>query len=164
MKFSASVDGQFIESLTRPYKDGKNDEKKKSDEFYNNLFHFCKRNGFGFHPMVSASGIEYWKDNYKWWCQKLSENNFDVKKSIMFLEVRNGGEWTSKKVSSFIDFLNFVVDYDLKYRYNNNIDKMTKNLFNIIEEGEEEPFPGPKNYEITFLSLASAAPGCTISR
>ena len=61
--FSISVDGKPIEEQARPLNSG----KVKDDDFYERLFTFAKHNNFLFHPMVAASDVNKWIENYQWW-------------------------------------------------------------------------------------------------
>lgn len=156
LKFSASVDGKILENQTRSYYDESANPKKSSDEFYKNLFNFCAKNGYGFHPMVSASGIEKWSENFDWWISNLRKYNMPINNFIMFLEVRND-DWTDEKIWHYLKFLNHVVDWFYLENYHKNIDKMIKDMFLRIGVG-------PQNYNIAELSTASKNPGCAIYR
>lgn len=107
MYFSASIDGKIIEDKTRPQKAN---VINKDDEFYDKVFSFCAKNHFGFHPMIAANGIEYWKENFIWYQEMLKKYNIDPKTSIMTLEVRNN-DWTDEKIESYIDYLEFLWNY-----------------------------------------------------
>lgn len=105
---SCSVDGLILEQDTREFKDSSKNNLRTLD-FYNNLFDFALKNNFGFHPMVSAYGIEKWIDNLNWWIEISKNHNKTWHSNIMFLEVRNN-EWTKEKIISYLKFLNYFTD------------------------------------------------------
>lgn len=156
LKFSASVDGKYLEDKTRSYNDTKINEKKNTDEFYEKLFSFCIRNGFGFHPMVSAYGIEHWIKNFDWWNENLKKHSLDVFNFTMFLEVRND-EWTKEKIEEYLKFLNHVFECFYKDYYKNSLENFVKN--GVLYIGNS-----PRNYDVTSLSLSPKTPSCTIGR
>ena len=82
--FSASIDGKYCDD-GRPQKDG----KIKDDAFYERLFLFCQYNQFYFHPMISATNVFSWKENYDWWKEMCHEYNFIFRKAVMPIDVRN---------------------------------------------------------------------------
>lgn len=108
--FSASVDGPLLDNSQRSFVN----EQKNTDRdqlFYEKLFDWCKEMKFAFHPMVAAHGIEKWVENYKWWQHMFSKYHLDPFEYGMYLEVRND-EWTLEKIDSYLDYLNFMVDFD----------------------------------------------------
>ncbi|MFW5794817.1 MAG: hypothetical protein ACOCV1_04970 [Bacillota bacterium] len=52
---SLSIDGKYSDPVTRPHIGNKN---FYSDEYYEKVFSFAKRNGYGFHPMIYFDAIE----------------------------------------------------------------------------------------------------------
>lgn len=108
--FSCSNDGYYIDKETRPFNNKNLQQIKGTEEYYNKLFEFCKKWNFAFHPMVSAHGIEYWQENFKWWMESLEKYGFDPLKSIMFLETRND-DWTEDKIINYMRYLNSSIDY-----------------------------------------------------
>ena len=158
-RFSFSVDGKVIEDKTRPYKiNTQASEQKNTDLFYQRLFQIGKKYGFGYHPMVSASAIEYWKENFDWWVNALEKNKIgDIYRFTMFLEVRND-EWTKEKIKSYLDFLDYVFDYFYKVNYYSNIYSMTKDLIFPFSRG------GTKNYNIISLHPNGILNGCSVTR
>ena len=165
--FSASIDGKFSENLTRPF----NNKTTLTDEFYDNLFKFCKKHNYGFHPMLSAYSIDYFKQNYTWFKDKLIEYNFydpekspiDVYNYVMFLEVRNN-DWTEEKLYKYIDCLNYMLDYDIDTVWTKEQDGLeylasclSKTYYSNIRQFKR------LNY-INYLSDDTGGlPGCTIS-
>ena len=165
--FSASIDGKFGENLTRPF----NDKSILTDEFYDNLFKFCKKHSYGFHPMLSAYGIDYFKQNYTWFKDKIKEYEFydsekhptDIYNFIMFLEVRNN-DWTEEKLYKYIDCLNYMIDYDIDTVWTKELDglnylvsQLAKTFYSDIEKFNCQ------NY-INYLSDdEDGVPGCTVS-
>ena len=109
--FSCSNDGYHIDNETRPLNDPNAYAVKKGTKgFYDRLLGFCKKWGFGFHPMVSAHGIEKWPENFKWWCDELEALQLDPIRMVMMLETRNDN-WTEDKLISYMKFLNYQIDY-----------------------------------------------------
>lgn len=107
--FSISVDGQIIESDTRPLNSG----EVKTDAYYERLFLFAAHNKFFFHPMVAAYAIERWIENYDWWDKMCKEYGYNVDEHVMMLEVRNN-DWTEEKIQHYLNFL----DYMMEKRFN----------------------------------------------
>ena len=61
--------------------------------------------------MLSAYGIDYFKQNFTWFKDKINEYNLydkdkpiSIYNAIMFLEVRND-DWTEEKLYKYIDCL-----------------------------------------------------------
>ncbi|MDD7592117.1 MAG: hypothetical protein PUJ92_03895 [Bacilli bacterium] len=153
--------------MTRPF----NDKSILTDEFYDNLFKFCKKHSYGFHPMLSAYGIDYFKQNYTWFKDKIKEYEFydsekhptDIYNFIMFLEVRNN-DWTEEKLYKYIDCLNYMIDYDIDTVWTKELDglnylasQLAKTFYSDIEKFNCQ------NY-INYLSDdEDGVPGCTVS-
>lgn len=122
--FSCSMDGLFVDPLNRPFL---NDDKTAMKTYYQDMFSFIKQHEFGFHPMIAADNIELQKENYKAWIKIVDkvypyypqEDKFGA---VMQLEVRNDN-WTEEKILSYLDWLNFVIDTDLKEYFNNDKEK-----------------------------------------
>lgn len=154
LAFSASVDGPLLDKDVRPLNDPQKNKDRQSN-FYDKLAHFCRYNTFGFHPMISAEAIEKWQDNFDWWMDYLKENKFNLRNSIMFLEVRND-YWTKEKIREYLKVLNHIFDYEFNEIYNRDIGKMTKHYMTLQAH--------LKNYEILSISPISKTFGCAISR
>lgn len=95
LTFSLSIDGAIIDNINRPH----NDDTTISEEQYDKIFSFSKETGCGFHPMVAACSIEYWKENFIWWKEQIKKYDFstNVHSRVMMLEVRNN-DWTKPKI------------------------------------------------------------------
>lgn len=109
LAFSISVDGQPIEDMNRPLRDG----SSKQDDFYERMFLFAYQYNFYFHPMVSAHSVHKWIENHKWWVENCKKYDIDPDKCIMMLEVRND-EWTDETIKYYNDFMNYLIDRFLK--------------------------------------------------
>lgn len=113
---SASVDGKYEES-NRPECDGawlvNVTRLPRDDNYYERLFEFNARHGFGFHPMIYSRGIERWKDNFLWFQDGFKRYGIPPE-SLYLLEVRNE-EWSAKQTAEFADFIAFLVDWVWEY-------------------------------------------------
>lgn len=140
--FSCSVDGPLLDLINRPLN---NDSKiKNSDNFYEKIFHFCKKHGFGYHPMVNAYSIEKWPDQYKWWVDKILQYEQDINRDIMFLEVRND-EWTDDKIEKFL----FYMNEGMNYLYDKYYHKDKKEFLNNVLPTEPSLYNNYKNFSLT---------------
>ena len=155
--FSASVDGKIIENFTRPFKNKENSIRENLD-FYDELGLFCVKNGYGYHPMISAVSIEKWIENLDWWrafFKKFYPNTEDYKKQfvrLMMLEVRNN-DWTEEKLEHLKEFMNYyakclleeVCDNDIEtyIHINTNINKLgihqDYSMLNLISTNKDNP-------------------------
>jgi len=106
---SASVDGKYCEE-NRPFKYIKNDSR--GDKFYEKMFKFNRRWGFGFHPMIYANKIEMWKKNFLWFQENFRKYGIPFH-NIYLLEVRNP-EWHPHQLKAFGEFLDFLIKYTYK--------------------------------------------------
>lgn len=113
LHLSASVDGKYCD-VNRPLKNG----LVRTDEYYDDLFQFCKKWGFSFHPMVYSEEIDKWIDNFLWFQENFERYGIDWK-SLYLLEVRNA-EWSKSQLKSFYKFIRFVINWTYKRA---NIDK-----------------------------------------
>ena len=117
--FSCSMDGPYLDKINRPFING----KEKTEEYYTNIFEFCRHHDYGFHPMIDSSTIEYQIENYKSWLKYIdrfySDSKTDLDK-IMQLEVRDN-TWTKDKIISYLKWLNFYINTDLERYFNNDI-------------------------------------------
>jgi radical SAM protein with 4Fe4S-binding SPASM domain len=127
INISASVDGLYMEE-NREIKSG----TQRDEKFYENMFDFCSKNNFGFHPMIYSNKIEKWKDNFLWFQNEFIKYNISYN-MLYLLEVRNK-EWTEDQCTELGKFLDFLV----KWTYNNigeDIFMKTLNnnpLFNVL--------------------------------
>lgn len=122
--FSCSMDGPVLDKINRPFI--KQNVNIKTEEYYQNIFQFCKTFCFGFHPMIAASQIELQKENYDGWIKLLQEafepnkdNLYKEYGRIMQLEVRDDS-WTTEKIISYLDWLNYIIDTDLDLFFQND--------------------------------------------
>lgn len=125
--FSVSIDGKYAEDISRPEK-----EKRRKDDFYDNIFAFAAHNHFCFHPMVSACAIEKQKENYLWFKEECFKHHINFYNAVMFLEVRND-DWTEEKIESYCNFLRFYLDDVISSLPENKIENFVKDLL-----GEED--------------------------
>lgn len=161
--WSCSNDGLYLDEMTRPFNDEKAHEiKKGTEEYYKRIFDFCKKWNLGFHPMVSAYGIEYWCENFDWWMQKLNEYDFNILSHIMFLEVRND-DWTEEKIISYLKYLNHTIDFYVDYFATNDTFRNDRECFkkwihhSLMQKSTS-------NYSPVFCTSRQIYPGCTIHR
>mgnify|MGYP001624022257 FL=1 len=158
LRFSASFDGKYIDSDSRSYRNESKNSLKHNDAFYDKLFLFCKKNNFGFHPMVGAYKIEEWKKNIVWFYDMFEKYYMTEEYVVMFLEVRND-YWTKEKIDSYIDFLDFLIDYKIKRYFNGNVERFMDNLYSDTFNSS------PKNYNILAVPyFGKSYLGCTIYR
>lgn len=125
LKFSISVDGKYIDNMGRP----RNSKEEYTDEFYDNLFAFAKHNTFYFHPMLAASNIKYWPENWEWWKKMHKYYCTDVNK-MMMLEVRNN-DWTDEAIQQYCDFLVKMADDFLHDVCHDNIEMLANMIGNV---------------------------------
>jgi len=103
---STSIDGKYCES-NRPFKNKKID--LRNDKYYDKVFKFNKKYGFGFHPMIYSRLIENWKENFLWFQYMFKKYKIDWK-SIYLLEVRNM-EWSDEQIQEYIKFIKFLINW-----------------------------------------------------
>lgn len=161
--WSCSNDGWYTDSMTRPFNNEEQYELKKGTKaYYERIFEFCKRWNLGFHPMVSAHGIEYWCENFDWWMTELQNRNFDMLRSIMFLEVRND-DWNDEKIIHYLKYLNHSIDYYDNYfktheKLKQDPQAFKKWLHHALTKGVSA------SYSPLFFTSRQVHPGCTIHR
>lgn len=135
---SGSVEGKYMEQ-NRPFKrnlklgDGSNEHvfipncrEPRDDDYYERAFSFCKKYGYGFHPMVYSKGIDLWKKNFVWFQEMFKKHDLKFN-SFMLLEVRNE-EWTSSEAMELAEFTEFAVDYIFKEVFKENKAEFLKAL------------------------------------
>lgn len=160
--WSCSNDGKYIDAMTRPFNNEEEYELKKgTDAYYDRIFKFCEKWQLGFHPMVSAHGIEYWRDNFDWWMDKVIRYNTDALSGIMFLEVRND-DWTEEKIHHYLLYLNHCVDYYDNFFKTHPIFAQDPNAFRKWIHHQLTKHSG--SYSPLFLTSRQPYPGCTIQR
>lgn len=118
---SASIDGIYMED-NRPMRSG----QQRDEEYYHNLFTFCKKNSISFHPMIYSNNIEKWKDNFLWFQERFKQYDIPFT-SIYLLEVRNSN-WSKEQCAELSKFLEFLVEWTWN-NSNNNPDEFTNFLF-----------------------------------
>lgn len=101
---SCSVDGKYCED-NRP----SNGNLVRDDAYYDRLFEFCKKYGFGFHPMIYAEHIESWIDNFNWFIEMFDKHGYDHY-PLYLLEVRNE-EWKESQMVKFGEFIQYLVKW-----------------------------------------------------
>lgn len=113
---SASVDGKYLEKN----REVASSEFERNDKFYDNLFDFIKEYNVGVHPMVSSFNIENWIDNYKWFIDRLNNEQYSIyMRRPMMLEVRDDN-WTNESISHYLKFLNSIIDFEYDLYVKNN--------------------------------------------
>lgn len=132
LRFSVSIDGKIIDQQERPLND-KN--QIRTDEFYEDLFCFCKHNDYYFHPMVSSQSVKYWIENYKWWKSQFEKWDMDIK-DIMMLEVRNA-DWTDESIADYNKFMDYLVDIYCKEYCKNDIQRFG-NILMCIRNADQD--------------------------
>lgn len=132
VNISFSIDGYYLEDKVRELK---SNDKRDLEKFYNDIFEFSKKYypHCGFHPMISYEGIRYWKENYKWFDDKL--NKYDLKKAndLMMLEVRNDG-WKKESLKEYKEFLYYILDYQYNHIY--KLEKLPMVLHLLSEDSD----------------------------
>lgn len=136
---SASVDGLHCDNVSRP------GSTKYNEEFYTRVFSFCQKYNFGFHPMMSATTVHAWKDNYTWFLDKYEEygiqtshrytdkdhpNNRSRIGTPFILEVRNN-DWTEERIDVYEEFLRFEFKTLLERVFKNDLEWMSVCLLKI---------------------------------
>lgn len=152
--FSLSIDGKIIEESSRP----RNDHSIREDEFYEKAFSFAKRNGFCFHPMISASNVKYWKENYLWFYEKAKEYQSSDLFTLMTLEVRND-DWTEESLVDYADFLKFDLDFVYKNCFKENLEEFTNFL---VEEKDCKRIEDRNYLPYKLLEIRTKSACCSI--
>ena len=107
VRLSCSVDGKYSDS-NRPFKTG----LIRDDAYYDKMFKFNKKWGFGFHPMIYSKNIEHWKKNWLWWQDNMEKHGISFE-NIYLLEVRNK-EWSRIQIREFYKLIRFIVNWTWK--------------------------------------------------
>lgn len=159
LKFSCSNDGYYIDKETRPFYNTDKNDLKDTEEFYDKMFKFCQRNNYAFHPMVSAHGIEYWKENFKWWMETLQKYGFDPLHCIMFLETRNN-DWTEEKIIHYLDYVNYAFDYYYHELFHDNDQDFLNFIFSRRTKKAQKLF----HYSPVRIGHYNQQQACSVSR
>ncbi len=106
-----------------------NREKRELDEeWFDNIFRFCKEFDCGCHPMIAACNKDVFIETYDWWTKKLEQ--FELNQhSFMpaMLEVRNY-DWTDESIDKYLELLDHMME-DRFHRCNNDTEELTKHFF-----------------------------------
>lgn len=159
LTFSFSNDGLILDEINRPLKEDQEKYAEK-EKYYDDLAVFCKKHGFGFHPMVNAAAIEKWPDNYKWWIDLLKKYNFSLLDNIMFLEVRND-EWTTEKILGYLKFLNTAFFYNAQVFDDGDL---TKGIDDILMVSKRTLQQTNGNYYNLVIGRSNKKLSCTLPR
>ena len=153
--FSISVDGKVIDDLSRP----RVINTPYTDDFYDKLFAFAKVNDFYFHPMVAASTVHYWIDNYEWWKQMIHYYGMPDR-VLMTLEVRNDG-WTDENIQDYCNFMKYLMD-EFMNDYCHGDAKLFGNAVVAARQKDEDPHLS--GYIPWCIGPVDTYHGCTISQ
>lgn len=143
ISISASVDGAIIDTKTRNFISGREvSEKLRTEEFYDRVFAFCRKNMYGVHPMVSALSVKYWIEQYDWWQDAIFRRigTPELYQYSMFLEVRDNN-WTDEAIRDYLKFLNHMIDADMKACWEGREDELLRIMLpagNITGVSERE--------------------------
>ena len=135
---SASFDGKYMDE-NRPYKHNLDIEfnHEYTDEYYDKIFKFNKKNNFGFHPMIYSLGIENWKKNFLWF-QDMFKKHDITWNDMYLLQVRNM-EWNDNQIEKFKEFIYFLCEWCFN-KFDNDKNTFckklvtTNDLFNILSQ------------------------------
>lgn len=124
---SASIDGKYCEKY-RPFRATKKGlPDPRNDEYYDKVFTFAKKYGFGFHPMVYADCIYQWRKNFLWFQEMFKK--FEIPyHSLYLLEVRNP-EWRTDQIAEFGRFIYWLTKWSFENIANGNNKKFLEFLF-----------------------------------
>lgn len=150
LAFSVSVDGIYLEDEERPIADGLTGIRR-GQEFYDELFRFCRQEHYAFHPMVAANGIEKWIRNFDWWQDMFRRYGMNPFEYGMYLEVRDD-EWTLEKVEEYLKFVDHMVNHDLYELMHGDLSGFAKDVFS---SGRTDRIRGYFPYIFTCIGNAS---------
>lgn len=134
---SLSIDGKYCDSIDRPHL---KDENFYSDEYYEKVFSFAKRNSFAFHPMIYFDTIDKWIDNFIWFQEMMKKHDIPWYK-IYLLEVRNKG-WNKQSIYEYEKFFYYLMEWlfnekceEDKYKFMDTIiSKKRMNIFTMLNK------------------------------
>jgi len=119
---SASFDGKYCEQFRPlayakegPLSDGylfRAEPDARDDAFYDKCFAFNKKHGFGFHPMLYARAMPYWKENFLWFQENFKKHGIPPF-ALYLLEVRNQN-WTEEQIWLLGEFIDFIIRWAWK--------------------------------------------------
>lgn len=157
LNFSCSYDGPIVEETNRPFVN-RDTKIKTTEEYTDFLFKWCKKFGYGFHPMVNAYSIEKWEDQIKWWIKNIKDYGMDLYLNTMFLEVRND-EWTDEKIYYFLKYLNTFIDETIETFHNNDMESYIRESFRKFKTKRKG-----SNYNTQSFAYSSLNQGCGVDR
>lgn len=146
---SISIDGKPVENQIRPLNSG----IIKDDDFYERIFTFAKHNSFCFHPMVAASDVNKWIENYKWWEEQCEKYDMDINTAVMMLEVRND-DWTQDNINDYCKLMDYLIEKAFD-RCDRDIHTFLEYYFNAYGNGEH-------GYNPWGFPESNTFPGCTV--
>lgn len=119
------------------------EKKELNQEYFDVIFKFCKKYGYGFHPMIAPENIDTWCENYDWWMEMYEKHDLTYPGGLFqpyMLEVRNNN-WTEEKIAYHNTFLDHVMEW--RYKLNGyNKEKLARAL--LIGDGENDSTFKPK--------------------
>lgn len=154
---SASFDGLHME-VNRPFV-GDLDipmNVKRDAAYYEKVAAFCKKHGYGFHPMVYAENIDKWPQNFDWFMDIMKRYDMPLD-TLYLLEVRNA-KWTDKQLQDFSKFLRHIFMWGWEYC---NHDKIEFGHF-IFKRDREKNYPMGWNILASPFSNRSNGISCNI--
>lgn len=124
INFSWSHDGAYSTDLR--------EKTELDDEYYKKAFDFVQKTGAGIHPMLCAAGAGRAIANFNWWVEMyekyLPERVADNDYFPVFLEVRNGDEWTDEAIEEYLVYLKYRFE-KIAERCENSIEQIAKYIF-----------------------------------
>ena len=128
--FSASIDGIFLEDKFRKFKYKKDTINIVRDQsYYDKIFSFCHKNGYLFHPMVSAKSCKYWIENFDWYMEMINKY-YGSYLNLMMLEVRDDN-WEDEDIKYHHKLLKHIIDFKLEKWFNGDVKKFAKYVTKI---------------------------------
>lgn len=155
---SCSCDGAIIEQYSRPTNNG----YIRDEKYWDRMFEFCKVHNFYFHPMVSATNVKDWIENYKWWEENCKKWGLSAHSFLTMLEVRND-DWTDESIQDYCNFLNFLLEDRMK-KADNDVAILSYRLFGIRPEVDttHDEFKNECGYIPFGLPESDNFQGCTL--
>lgn len=135
--FSASIDGIFLEDKFRKFKYKKDIINIIRDQsYYDKIFSFCHKNGYLFHPMVSAKSCKYWIENFDWYMEMIKKY-YGSYLNLMMLEVRDD-DWEDEDIKYHHKLLKHIIDFKLEKWFNGDIKRFAKYITKIDDNSKSE--------------------------
>ena len=159
--FSCSVDGLIVEDIARPMKDS---EIVRGQSFYDALFAFAKVNNYYFHPMVAASSIEQWRENFDWYAMMCARYDIPFPVGVMMLEVRND-DWTEEKLEHLKLFYSHVINYYINEVHDGSVKRFVGDVFGVEVDGKPIVRSGlVRGYVNISVGESYSFPSCSIAQ